>query len=396
LLSVVEKGQEGLFRHSDDEVKMVRKDYYEILGLGRDAGDADIKKAYRKIALESHPDRNPDNPEAERRFKEASEAYQVLSDPEKRRVYDTYGHDGLRGTGFTGFSSFEDIFASMGGIFEEFFNFGGSRRRSGSRRGADLRYDLEIDFEEAVFGASKSVELSRYVACSRCRGSKMEPGTNAVTCPTCGGVGEVRRSQGFFTLTTTCHHCRGAGRIIQQPCRTCHGAGKELQNTEVKVNIPAGVENGNQLRLSGHGEPGEQNGPMGDLYIFLTVRPHEFFERRGNDLVAELPISFWQAALGATIEVPTLDGAVNVKVPRGTQPGSTIRVAGKGVPHLHGYGRGDLLFLVNVEVPKHLTKEQENLLRQLAASENGARPARGKSKKKETWLDKIKSLALGS
>jgi molecular chaperone DnaJ len=373
---------------------MVRKDYYEILGVARAAGDGEIKKAYRKIALECHPDRNPESPEAEKRFKEASEAYQVLSDPEKRRIYDTYGHDGLKGQGFTGFSNFEDIFASMGGIFEEFFNFGGGRRRQGPRRGADLRYDLEIDFEEAVFGAAKSFEISQYVQCSRCQGSTMEPGTSAVTCPSCGGAGEVRRSQGFFMLTTTCPHCRGAGRIVQQPCRTCSGKGKVLETSEVKVNIPAGVEDGNQLRISGRGEPGGNNGATGDLYVFLRVREHDFFQRRGNDLVAELPVSFCQATLGATIEAPTLDGQVNVKIPRGTQHGQTIRVAGKGVPHVRGYGRGDLLFVATVEVPRQLTKEQEDLLRQFAACDEAAKPAKAKTKKKESWIDKIKALAL--
>ncbi len=374
---------------------MIRRDYYDVLGVARDAADGEIKKAYRKIALECHPDRHPDSPDAEKKFKEASEAYQVLSDPEKRRVYDAYGHEGLKGQGFTGFSNFEDIFASMGGIFEEFFNFGGGgRRRNGPHRGADLRYDMEIDFEEAVFGAEKTIEVSQYVPCARCQGTMMEPGTSAVTCPSCNGRGEVRRSQGFFTLTTTCPHCRGAGRVVQHPCRECSGKGKVLQTTEVKVNVPAGVEDGNQLRLSGRGEPGGNNGPTGDLYIFLHVRRHEFFQRRGNDLVAELPISFCQAALGATIEAPTLDGPVNVKIPRGTQAGQTIRVPGKGVPHMRGYGRGDLHFVVNLEVPRHLTKEQEDLLRQFAVCEDGAKPAKSKAKKKESWIEKIKALAL--
>lgn len=374
---------------------MINKDYYEILGLSRGAADAEVKKAYRKIALESHPDRNPDNPEAERRFKEASEAYQVLSDPEKRRIYDTYGHDGLKGQGFTGFSSFEDIFSSMGGIFEEFFNFGGGRRRSGPRRGADLRYDLELEFEEAVFGATKEIEIGHHAVCKHCNGTKMEPGSSAVTCPTCGGVGEVRRSQGFFTLTTTCPHCRGAGRIIQNPCRECRGSGTQLENSKTTINIPAGVEDGNQLRLPGKGEAGETSAQPGDLFIVLHVKPHDFFQRRNYDLIAELPISFCHAALGATIEVPTLDGNVNLKIPKGTQPGHPLKVPGKGVPHLHGYGRGDLVFIVNVEIPRHLTKEQEDLLRQLAACEESARKTKSKSKKKESWFDKIKDIALG-
>lgn len=377
---------------------MVRSDYYEILGVPRDAGDATVKSAYRKIALQSHPDRNPDDPVAEKRFKEASEAYQVLSDPEKRRVYDAYGHDGLKGQGFNGFSNFEDIFSSMGGIFEEFFSFGGGRRRSGPRRGADLRLDFELEFEESVFGATKDVEVKRYVACTRCGGNRMEPGTDAVTCPTCGGSGQVRRNQGFFTLTTTCPHCRGAGRIIQQPCRECNGTGQETETSSVTVNIPAGVEDGNRLRVAGKGEVGEHGGPPGDLYIVLNVQPHDFFERRGNDLLAELPITFCQAALGAEVEIPTLDDTITVKIPRGTQPGQAIKIPKKGVPFVQGYGRGDLVFLVNVEIPKKLTSQQEQLLRDFAncASDNGRRASlRGKKKKKESWLDRIKDIALG-
>jgi molecular chaperone DnaJ len=376
---------------------MVRKDYYEILQVSRDADAAQVKSAYRKIALESHPDRNPDNPEAERRFKEASEAYQVLADADKRRVYDTYGHDGLRGQGFEGFSNFEDVFSSMGGIFEELFGFGGGRRRSGPRRGADLRYDLDLDFEEAVFGVTKDIEVERYVVCSRCDGTRMEPDTQAVACPTCGGSGQVRRSQGFFTLTTTCPHCRGNGQIIQQPCKTCNGAGKEVDTNDVSVNIPAGVEDGNRLRVASKGEVGERNGPAGDLYIFLHVQPHDFFQRRGNDLVAELPISFCQAALGAEIEVPTLDGSTTLKIPRGTQPGETIKVAGKGVPFVQGYGRGDMFFLANVEIPKKITKKQEELLREFAtcAGDNGRKVQPKSKKKKESWLDRIRDIALG-
>jgi len=375
---------------------MVRRDYYEILGVPRDADEATIKKAYRRLALEHHPDRNPDNPEAEKAFKEASEAYQVLSDPEKKRVYDNYGHDGLKGQGFSGFNNFEDIFSSMGGIFEEFFGFSSKRRRGGPRRGSDLRYDLSIGFEEAVFGVAKTLNLQRYEPCIYCQGTGIEPGTSAVSCPTCGGVGQVRRSQGFFTLTTTCPHCNGSGRIIQTPCKTCSGRGKTLENTSITVNIPAGVEDGNQLRVSGKGEPGAANGPSGDLYVFIRVEPHDYFTRRGNDLYAELPISFCQAALGATLEVPTLDGDAKVRIPKGTQPGNIIRVPGKGVPHIRGYGRGDILLHINVEVPKKLTKQQEDLLREFAGCD--ASSLKSKKEKKDggvKWYEKIKNIALG-
>jgi len=375
---------------------MVRRDYYEILGIAREADDATIKKAYRRLALEHHPDRNPDNPEAEKAFKEASEAYQVLSDPEKKRIYDNYGHDGLKGQGFSGFTNFEDIFSSMGGIFEEFFGFSSNRRRGGPRRGSDLRYDLSISFEEAVFGTTQTLNLQRYEPCVYCQGTGIEPGTNAVSCPTCGGVGQVRRSQGFFTLTTTCPHCNGSGRIIQTPCKTCSGRGKTLENVSITVNIPAGVEDGNQLRVSGKGEPGAANGPSGDLYVFIRVEPHDYFTRRSNDLYAELPISFCQAALGATLEVPTLDGDAKVRIPKGTQPGNVIRVPGKGVPHIRGYGRGDILLHVNVEVPKKLTKQQEDLLREFAACETP--PLKSKKEKKDggvKWYEKIKNIALG-
>jgi len=375
---------------------MVRKDYYEILGVPRSAGDDEIKKSYRQIALKCHPDRNPNNPEAEKKFKEASEAYQVLSDPEKRRTYDAYGHDGLRGSGFSGFSSFEDIFSSMGGIFEEFFGFGG-RRRSGASRGHDLRYDMEIDFEEAVFGVTKNVDVERYEPCIQCKGTGLEPGHSAATCPTCGGHGQVRRSQGFFTLTTTCPHCNGAGRLITHPCKNCRGTGKSLEKAAITINIPAGVEDGNQLRIAGKGEPGERNGTAGDLYVFLHVRPHDFFERRGNDLVAELPVSFCQATLGATVSVPTLEGEAQVAIPRGTQPGAVLRVSGKGVPNVRGYGRGDILLRVQVHIPTHLTTRQAELLHEFNLCETSEthKKKRDKKNKKESWLDKIKQLALG-
>jgi molecular chaperone DnaJ len=371
---------------------MIKKDYYEILGVDRSAETDTIKKAYKSLAMQFHPDRNPDNAEAEERFKEASEAYQVLSDQEKRNVYDRFGHDGLRGQGYQGFSGFEDIFSSMGSIFEDLFGgFGGTtQRRGGPRRGADLRFDLELELAEAAFGTEKAIDVQKYAQCLQCQGTGAKPGTDAVSCPTCGGAGAVRRSSGFFSIQTTCPQCGGAGKVIQNPCDECSGSGRVVEATKVNVKIPAGIEEGMKLRIAGKGEDGTKSGPPGDLYVVVFLKPHEFLERHGQELVMRLPVTISQATLGAQTKVPSLDGEINVTIPKGTQHGNLIRVKGKGVPHLKGYGRGDMLIETHILVPKKISKRQEELMREFAEIEG--EKSSGKS---ESLLDKIKHFATG-
>ncbi len=347
---------------------MIEKDYYEILGVARTATQEEIKKAYRKMALKYHPDRNPDDKEAEDKFKEASEAYEVLSDPEKRQIYDQFGHEGLRGTGFTGFRGFEDVFASFGDIFGEFFGFGG-RTQTGPARGDDLRYDLRITFEEAAFGKEVELEIPRTTPCETCGGTGAKPGTHPITCPTCGGRGQITRSQGFFSVRTTCPTCQGTGQIIPEPCPTCQGTGRVRKKRKVSLKIPPGVDTGSRLRLRGEGEAGERGGPPGDLYVVIHVEEHDFFEREGDDIYCTVPISFTTAALGGKVEVPTLDGSEFIQIKKGTQSGEIFRLKGKGMPRLRGYGRGDEIIQVVVQVPKKLTKRQEELLREFAKLE---------------------------
>ena len=306
---------------------MIEKDYYEILGVGRTASQEEIKKAYRKMALKYHPDRNPDNKEAEDKFKEASEAYEVLSDPEKRQIYDQFGHEGLKGTGFTGFRGFEDVFASFGDIFGEFFGFGG-RTNTGPSQGDDLRYDLEISFEEAAFGKEVDLEIPRTFPCDACGGTGAKPGTHPITCPACGGRGQITRSQGFFSIRTPCPTCRGTGQIIPEPCPACQGTGRIRKKRKVSLKIPPGVDTGSRLRLRGEGEAGERGGPPGDLFVIIHVKKHAFFEREGDDIYCTVPISFTTAALGGKIEVPTLDGKEVIHVKRGTQSGEVFRLKG--------------------------------------------------------------------
>ncbi|MFH1625579.1 MAG: molecular chaperone DnaJ, partial [Pseudomonadota bacterium] len=340
--------------------------YYDILGVSRGASGEEIKKRYRKLAMKFHPDKNPGNKEAEERFKEAAEAYEVLRDPAKRQLYDQFGHEGLQGTGFRGFSGFEDIFSTFGDIFDDFFGFGTGRRRTPARRGADLRYDLELSFEEAAFGRETEIEVPKFVQCDTCEGTGASPGTYPVNCPGCQGRGQVMRSQGFFSISTTCPNCNGEGKIIANPCQDCRGTGRVRRKKRVSVKIPGGVEDGSRLRLRGEGEEGERGGLPGDLHVVVHVLPHPFFERAGDDIVCLVPISFTQAALGAEIEIPTLNGARTITIPRATQSGYAIHLRGEGTYHLRGAGRGDQIVQVIVKTPTKLTKQQEELLKELA------------------------------
>ncbi|MGD8962212.1 MAG: molecular chaperone DnaJ [Desulfobacterales bacterium] len=348
-----------------------KRDYYEILNVNPNASDSELKAAYRKLALKYHPDRNPNDKKAEEQFKEAAEAYEVLRDPQKRSLYDQYGHAGLENTGFSGFGGFEDIFSSFGDIFEDFFGFT-SRRRSRSRAmpGADLRYDLGLAFMEAVFGIETEIEIEKRETCPDCGGNGCEKNTEPESCRHCNGTGQVSRSQGFFTVRTTCPTCRGNGLIIPHPCPECRGTGQVMARKTVAVKIPAGVDNGSRLRLTGEGEPGVFGGPPGDLYVFIHVEPHEFFKRRDTDIICEIPISFVQAALGDKISVPTLNGDKTLKIPKGTQPGDIFYFHGEGIPSLRTSQRGDQIIQVAIKTPTHITKKQEALLKEFAELES--------------------------
>jgi molecular chaperone DnaJ len=365
------------------------RDYYEVLGVPRNASEQEIKSAYRKLALKYHPDRNPGDKQAEERFKEAAEAYGVLCDADKRRRYDAYGHAGVSGAAGGGFDP--TIFADFSDILGDFFGFGdvfGTRRR-GPRRGQDLRYNLEISFEEAAFGTETQIRIPRTESCSSCGGSGAAPGTKPATCPSCRGTGQVTFQQGFFSVARTCSQCRGSGRIIHEPCKSCGGNGQVAVERNLQLKIPAGVDNGSQLRISGEGEPGTQGGPPGDLYVVVRVQEHAFFKRDGTSLYCEMPVSVPQAALGATLEVPTLEGGTTkVHLPEGTQSGTVLRVRGQGVHSLGGRGRGDLHVLVRVVVPKHLTSEQRKLFEQLART----LPVPDVKDKDKSLLERMKDL----
>ncbi len=345
-----------------------KHDYYELLGVSRQADVEEIKKAYRKAALAHHPDRNPGDHKAEEKFKEATEAYQVLSDPQKRQIYNQYGHEGLNsqggmGGGFSA-SGFEDVFE---GIFEDFFGgSGGGRSRSRAARGSDLQYEMEVTFEEAAFGTEKSVSLRREEICGTCHGDGAKPGTSKKTCQVCHGSGKVLASSGFFSISRPCSRCNGEGVSIEHACNACHGAGRVNAERKIQIKIPAGVDNGLRLRMNGEGEAGHRGGPRGDLYIDIHVIPHEFFERDGTTILCEVPVSFVQAALGCEIEVPTLTGKHELKVPAGTQTGKTFRLKGKGIASLRGDGIGDEEVRIVIETPMHLSDRQKDLLKEFA------------------------------
>ncbi len=348
---------------------MSKRDYYEVLEVTRTATDQEIKSSYRKLALKFHPDRNQGDKTAEDKFKEAAEAYAILSDSDKRARYDRFGHAGVGGAaqGFdpSQFTGFEDIFGGLGDIF----GFGGGGgRRSGPQRGADLRYDLEIKFEQAAKGVETHIQIPRHETCSSCKGNGAAPGTSPATCPQCRGSGQLRYQQGFFTVARTCGQCRGAGKVITKPCPECKGAGTKEQQRKLTVKIPAGIATGQRLRLAGEGEAGSLGGPAGDLYVVIFVREHEFFQRDGNNLHCTVPLPFTTLALGSEITVPGIDGTETVKVPESTQTGATFRLRGKGMPDVSGRGRGDLLVTVQAVTPKKLSKEQKKLLEQLAAT----------------------------
>ena len=373
---------------------MSKRDYYEILEVSRTATEQEIKSSYRKLALQHHPDRNQGDKKAEEKFKEAAEAYAILSDAEKRARYDRFGHAGVGGgaQGFdpSQFSGFEDIFGGLGDIF----GFGGGRQRSGPQRGADLRYDLEIPFEQSAKGVETHIQIPRNEACETCKGNGSAPGSSPTTCPQCRGAGQLRYQQGFFTVARTCGQCRGAGKVVTKPCQTCKGNGTIEQTRKLTVKIPAGIATGQRLRLTGEGEAGTQGGPAGDLYVVIFVREHEFFQRDGNDLHCSVPLPFTTLALGGEIKVPGISGDETVKIAESTQTGTTFRLRGKGMPDVSGRGHGDLLVTVQATTPKKLSKEQKKLLEQLAATlpEQKVKPAARDEDEDRGIFGKVKDI----
>ncbi len=354
----------------------MKMDYYEVLNVERTATDTEIKAAYRKLAMQHHPDRNPNNPDAEEKFKLCSEAYAVLSDPDKRAAYDRFGHAGVAGNGPAGnpfaggnpFGAQGDLGDIFGDLFGEMFNMGGGRRPSRQQRGRDLNVNMKLEFEEAVFGVEREVKFRRSDKCEDCSGTGAENGRQPETCQQCGGRGQIRTQQGFFSVARTCPVCSGTGSVIRTPCKICGGDGRVAQEHTLMVKVPAGVESDTRIRYSGEGDAGRFGGPSGDLYVVLEVKPHKFFERDGDDLHCVMPISFPQAALGTELDIQTLDGTETLKVPEGTQSGKAFKLRGKGVPHLNAHGKGDLIVEVRVQTPSRLNKHQKDLLRQLSES----------------------------
>ena len=371
---------------------MPKRDYYEVLGVERTADDEEIKKAYRKLALKYHPDKNAGDKSAEEQFKELGEAYEVLCDPQKRAAYDQYGHAAFdkrafaRGGGFHDpFEIFREVFGG-GSIFDEFFG-GGRADPTQPQRGDDLRYDLELAFEEAAHGCEKEITVTKLERCGLCQGTGAEAGSRARTCSTCGGRGQVVTARGIFSIAQTCPHCHGAGRVIERPCKGCRGSGRREATSRITLRIPAGVDTGSRLRSSGNGEAGHRGGPPGDLYVVLHVKPHDLFQRDGDDLLCEVPVSFVQAALGGEVPVPTLDGQASIKIPPGTQPGAMFRLKGKGIKNIQGYGHGDLHVRIAVEVPTHLSAAQKAKLQEFAELCDGK-----ESPLRQSFFEKAKSL----
>ena len=373
---------------------MAKRDYYEVLGLAREAGDEDIKKAYRKLAIKYHPDKNPGDKSAEEKFKEVGEAYEALSDPQKRAAYDQYGHAAFdprmragRGGGFHDpFEIFREAFGGTGGIFDDLFG-GGRSDPTGPQRGADLRYDLELTFEEAARGCEKEISVTKLDQCDTCHGTGRTSESKVKACATCGGRGQVVTARGIFSIAQTCPRCEGAGKTIENPCKQCRGTGRRERSSKIKLRIPAGVDTGARLRSSGNGEAGHRGGPSGDLYVVLHVKQHEIFARDGDDLICDVPISFVQATLGADIQVPTLEGTADIKIPSGTQTGTVFRLKGKGVKNVQGYGWGDLHVRVTVEVPTKLNAQQRAKLQEFADSCD-----RDVNPKSQGFFEKAKNL----
>ena len=372
---------------------MAKRDCYEVLGVQRTAEPDEIKKAYRSLALKYHPDKNPGDKAAEEKFKELGEAYEILSDPQKRALYDQHGHAALdrragayAGGGFHDpFDIFREVFGG-GGIFEDLFG-GGRSDPSQPQRGNDLRYDMEIAFEEAAHGCEKEITVNKPEVCEACQGSGAEAGSRIRTCSGCGGRGQIINARGIFSIAQTCPQCQGAGRVLEKPCKTCRGAGRREHSSKIKLRIPAGVDTGSRLRSAGNGEAGFRGGPPGDLYVVLHVQTHALFQRDGDDLLCEVPVSFVQAALGAEIPVPALDGGTSIKIPAGTQPGAMFRLKSKGIKNVQGYGRGDLHVRVNVEVPTHLSPAQKVKLQEYADLCNGK-----ESPMSQSFFEKAKKL----